>query len=172
MRKSKRRRLSFSLIATALSASPLCAQQERSTYFEERTVSRPSAVSNTESIEEPSLGRPKYRQRIKDLGEQIHLVQSKGFISQDEATKFLDRQSKLFSMEAEARNNGFPKPATDDLEKAITLLNEEVFKASHKNNPIKPGQAEREVNDPNLIPAYPDKDLQPGSGQASTSKDK
>jgi hypothetical protein len=156
------------LVVFALSAGPLRAQQERSILIEQRSSGSPG-VQISESTE---VGRPKYRQRIMDLGDQIRLVQNKGFISEDQATKFLNRQSGLISTEKELREKGFPKPPTDDLEKAITLLNEEVFKASHKNDPIKPGQAEKEVHDPNLIPAYPDKELQPGSGQVAGSKGK
>jgi hypothetical protein len=152
------------LVSFSLCGAPVWAQQGR-TIIEERTYSSGRPI--VQEIESSSLVRPKYRQRLKDLGEQIQLVQNKGFISQDEATKFLERQSRLLSLEAEVRKSGFPKPEADDLEKKITLLNEEVFKASHKNNPIKPGQAEREVNDPNLIPAYSDPKLQPGSGQVS-----
>ncbi len=67
-------------------------------------------------------------------------------------------------MEEKTRQDGFPKPEADDLEKSITKLNSDVFSASHKSNPVKAGSAEKEVHDPNLIPAYPDANLQPGSG--------
>ncbi len=156
------------LVVFGLTAAPSFAQQERSSFsITSVNSSGPPGVQITESTE---VGRPKYKQRITDLGDQIRLIQNKGFISQGEADKFLSRQSELTSMEKETREKGFPKPATDDLEKAITLLNEEVFKASHKTNPVKAGQAENEVNDPNLIPAYPDRNLQPGSGHLSGSK--
>lgn len=108
---------------------------------------------------------PKFKQRIADLGDQIRMAQSKGFITDAEATQFTDRQSKLFLIEADANKKGFPKPDLDNLEKAITLLNSDLFKAMHKNDPVKPGTSENEVNDPNLIPAYPDPELQPGSGK-------
>jgi len=157
------------LVAFSFCAAPLGAQEGRSTYMEVRRTTR-SASPSTQVAEEVEQGRPKYRKRIKDLGDQIHLVRDKGFITQEEADKFLNRQTELFAMEADVRKNGFPRPASNDLEKSITLLNEQVFKASHKNDPIKPGQAEKEVNDPNLIPAYPDKDLQPGSGKVSAPK--
>ena len=124
----------------------------------------PVMADSVETTETVSLNPAKYAQRVKDLGEQIQLVQSKGLITGDEASKFLERQGKLKNMEEETRKAGFPKPQADELEKSITLLNADLFKASHKSNPIKPGQADKEVNDPNLIPAYPDANLQPGSG--------
>ncbi|HEY9760265.1 MAG TPA: hypothetical protein V6C97_34225 [Oculatellaceae cyanobacterium] len=124
----------------------------------------PVFADSVETTETISFNGAKYAQRVKDLGEQIQLVQSKGLITNDEATKFLERQSKLKTTEEEVRKGGFQKPQADELEKSITLLNADVFKASHKSNPIKPGQADKEVNDPNLIPAYPDANLQPGSG--------
>ncbi len=113
---------------------------------------------------------PKFKQRITDLGDQIRLVQGKGFITQDEASKLLDRQSKLFVQESEVSKRGFPKADLDVLEKAITLLNADLFKAMRKSNPVQAGPAEKEVNDPNLIPAYSDPELQPGSGHISEPK--
>jgi len=74
----------------------------------------------------------KYQQRIKDLGEQIHLLQSKGLITEDDAAKLIERQSQLSKSEESVRNDGFQKPATDELEKSITALNADVSTASHK----------------------------------------
>jgi len=124
--------------------------------------------AHADSVEEVSTSRgpnpAKYQQRIKDLGDQIQLLGNKGLITKEEVAQFMERQSQLGKSEESVRNGGFQKPATDELEKSVTLLNADVFKASHKSNPIKPGQAEKEVNDPNLVPAYPDANLQPGSG--------
>jgi TolA-binding protein len=145
------------LAALAASRAPMNAQPST-------LLAQSSSSSVTEEVR---LGEPKYRQRIKDLGEQIEMIQGKGFLTKPEADKFMQRIEELRGMEAEARKNGYAKPEADELEKGITLLNEQVFKASHKNNPIKPGPAEKEVNDPNLIPAYPDANLQPGSGKVS-----
>jgi hypothetical protein len=113
---------------------------------------------------------PKFKQRINDLGDQIRLVQSKGFITGIEASKFLDQQSKLLLQESEVSMKGFPKADLDTLEKAITLLNADLFAAMRKCDPVKPGSAEKEVNDPNLIPAYTDPELQPNSGHMSEPK--
>jgi hypothetical protein len=120
--------------------------------------------ARADSVEVTTTMQLKYRQRIKDLGEQIQMLESKGLLTKDESTKFLERQSQMSKAEEAIRNGGFQKGPTDELEKSVTLLNSDVFKASHKNNPVKPGQADKEVNDPNLIPAYPDANLQPGSG--------
>jgi hypothetical protein len=105
-----------------------------------------------------------YQQRIKDLGNQVQLLQGKGLLTNDEVSKFTVRLSQLSKVEESVRSGGFQKAPTDELEKSVTQLNGDVFKASHKANPIKPGQADKEVNDPNLIPAYPDANLKPGSG--------
>lgn len=93
------------------------------------------------------------------------MARSKGFITDAEASQFLDRKTKLLDVEAEANKKAFPKDDIDSLEKAITLLNSDLFKAMRKTDPVKPGQADKEVNDPHLIPAYPDPELQPGSGK-------
>jgi len=74
----------------------------------------------------------KYHQRIKDLGEQIQLLESKGLITKDEAAKFTERQAQLDKSEESVKSAGFQKPATDELEKSITALNADVSKASHK----------------------------------------
>ncbi len=132
------------------------------------TLETPTGAVDSNSVRtyKPTLiFVPKFKERLLNLADQIRLVQSKGFISSDEASLFLDRQSKLLLQEAEASKKGFPRPELDDLEKAITLLNSDLFKASKKSDPVKPGPAQTEVNDPNLIPAYPDPELQPGSGK-------
>jgi hypothetical protein len=113
---------------------------------------------------------PKFKQRLNDIADQIKMAQGKNFITAAEASQFLERENKLLSVEADASKNGFPKSSIDDLEKAITLLNGDLFKAMRKSDPVKPGTAEKEVNDPNLIPAYPDPELQPGSGQMEQKK--
>jgi hypothetical protein len=120
--------------------------------------------ARADSVEVIKTAQLKYRQRIKDLGEQIQMLESKGLLTKDESAKFMERQSQLGKSEEVIENGGFQKGPTDELEKSVTLLNSDVFKASHKSNPIKPGQADKEVNDPNLIPAYPDANLKPGSG--------
>jgi hypothetical protein len=124
----------------------------------------PAPADNVEPSGTMRLINPKYQQRVKNLGEQIQMLEGKGLLTKEETAKFMERQSQLSKSEEAARNGGYQKPETDQLEKSITLLNSDVFKASNKHNPIKPGQAEKEVNDPNLIPAYPDANLQPNSG--------
>jgi hypothetical protein len=120
--------------------------------------------ARADSVEVTKTIQLKYQQRIKDLGEQIQMLESKGLLTKDESAKFMQRQSQMSTSEEAIRNGGFQKGPTDELEKSVTLLNSDVFKASHKSNPVKPGQADKEVNDPNLVPAYPDANLQPGSG--------
>lgn len=107
---------------------------------------------------------PKFKERIRNLGEQIQMAQGKGFIGSQEANAFMDRQAKLLIQEQEAAKKEFQKEDMDKLETDITVLNGDLFKAMRKSDPVKPGAAETEVNDPNLIPAYPDPELQPGSG--------
>ncbi len=127
-------------------------------------VAAPVFAQSVEISASTELNQAKYAQRVKDLGEQIRLARGKGLISEDDASKFTARQQELKGMEEKTRQGGFQKPQADELEKSITRLNADLFAASHKTNPIKPGQAEKEVHDPNLIPAYPDANLQPGSG--------
>jgi hypothetical protein len=127
-------------------------------------VATPVFAQSVQITESTELGQAKYAQRVKDLGEQIRLVRSKGLITQDDESKFVARQQELRTIEEKTRQGGFQKPEADELEKSITKLNADLFAASHKSDPIKPGQAQKEVHDPNLIPAYPDANLQPGSG--------
>jgi hypothetical protein len=131
-------------------------------------IAAPVFAQNVEITASTELGQAKYAQRVKDLGDQIRLVRSKGLITQDDEAKFTTRQQELKSMEEKTREGGFQKPEADQLEKSITKLNADLFAASHKSDPVKPGQAEKEVHDPNLIPAYPDANLQPGSGSAQS----
>lgn len=131
-------------------------------------VLSPGTAGSSESVRtvRPTLiFVPKFRERLINLGDQIRMVQAKGFISAEESSAFLSRQAVLLEQETTAAKNGFQRAEVDSLEKAITLLNSDLFKASKKSDPVKPGPAETEVNDPNLIPAYPDAELQPGSGK-------
>jgi hypothetical protein len=113
---------------------------------------------------------PRFKQRINDLGDQIRLARSKGFITPEEESRLQERQSKLLLQEADVSQKGFLKPDLDALEKAVTLLNGDVFAAMRKSDPVKSGSAEKEINDPNLIPAYTDPELQPNSGTPSAQK--
>lgn len=113
---------------------------------------------------------PKFKQRLNDLADQVHLAQGKAFITADEAAKFMERQSKLLTVEADLSRRGYPKEELDSLEKSITSLNADLFAAMHKTDPVKPTASEKEVNDPNLIPAYNDPELKPGSGHVDAPK--
>lgn len=118
--------------------------------------------------EKPSiLFIPRFKQRLNDIGAQIKMAEQKGFISPQDAQTFASRASLLLLQESEVSEKGFPKPVLDDLEKSITLLNSDLFAAMHKKNPIRPGLSEKEINDPNLIPAYSDPALQPRARQTS-----
>ncbi len=108
---------------------------------------------------------PKFKERLVNLAEQVNMAEGKGFITKEEAAGFIERQKSLLAKEAEASKSGFPRADVDELERSVALLNSDLFKAMRKNDPVKPGPAESEVNDPNLIPAYPDPELQPGSGK-------
>ena len=77
---------------------------------------------------------PKFKERIKNLKEQIDFSLTKGFITADQAAALTTRQGQLAGQEAELAKSGYPKPALDDLEKAITLLNSDLHKASQKGN--------------------------------------
>lgn len=155
---------------STLSSSSKTTTSQKSNSTFSRSSSSSSTMSTAASKRDPSITKPsikyvpKFKQRINDLGEQMKMAQTKGFISAVELGKFVERKSQLLLQEEAASKKGFPKEEVDKLETAVTQLNADLFKAMRKSDPVKPGAAESEVNDPNLIPAYPDPELQPGSG--------
>lgn len=82
---------------------------------------------------------PKFKERIKNLKEQVEFSLGKGFISQDESTQFHSRLTQLSAQEADLEKKGYPKGELDSLEKGITGLNSDLFKASNKPSGEKPG---------------------------------
>ena len=68
----------------------------------------------------------KYRQRIKDMGEQLDNGVSKGWISSAKASQLKQELSDVDSLETDVSSKGFPKEATNDLEKKVTALNEHI----------------------------------------------
>ncbi|MBX9719756.1 MAG: hypothetical protein K2X81_00035 [Candidatus Obscuribacterales bacterium] len=95
-----------------------------------------SFSSETVRTEKPSIFFvPKFKQRILDLKEQITLGQTKGFLSSEEVAAFMQRDGQLLLQEEDLAKKNYPKAQLDDLEKAITLLNGDLFKAMNKKGP-------------------------------------
>jgi hypothetical protein len=58
-------------------------------------VAAPVFAQSVEVSASTGLNPAKYAQRVKDLGEQIRLVRSKGLITEDDATKFSARNLSI-----------------------------------------------------------------------------
>jgi tetratricopeptide (TPR) repeat protein len=80
---------------------------------------------------------PKFRKRISDLAEQIQFVQNKGFISAADSAAFLARQKSMLAKEEDLRAHGYPKEEMEGLDKEIAGLNNDLFAAMGKSDPVK-----------------------------------
>ncbi len=95
-----------------------------------------SFSSETIRTEKPSIFFvPKFKQRIMDLKDQITLGQKNGYLTNEEVAAFMERDNQLLQQEEDLARKNYPKAQLDELEKAITLLNGDLFKASNKKGP-------------------------------------
>lgn len=103
---------------------------------------KPEAGGNTSSeffYERKGMGTPdvqaldgKYKKRLANLAEQVETGAAKGWLTADEAAKFRQELSELQSKAQKTAAAGFAKGEADDLEKSVTLFNQNLYKASNK----------------------------------------
>jgi hypothetical protein len=74
----------------------------------------------------------KYRQRIKDMGEQLDNGIAKGWISSGKGEQLKKELSDVDAMETDVSAKGFEKEPTNVLEKKVTALNEHITNAMKK----------------------------------------
>jgi hypothetical protein len=102
--------------------------------------SNQGASSETVTFADKKVFVPKFKERIKNLREQVDFSLGKTFISKDESSKFHSRLDQLHAQEEDLAKRGYPKSELDDLEKGITGLNSDLFKASNKPSGEKAGE--------------------------------
>lgn len=96
--------------------------------------------SETVTFTDKKVFVPKFKERIKNLREQVDFSLGKSFISKDESSTFHSRLDQLHAQEEDLAKRGYPKTELDDLEKGITGLNSDLFKASNKPSGEKAGE--------------------------------
>lgn len=74
----------------------------------------------------------KYKERLKNWGEQIQMGINKGWLSEADAGIFKERLEKLRALETEVSSKGYPKPELDDMEKQFTRYNQDLSDAGSK----------------------------------------
>lgn len=109
----------------------------------------------------------KYKERLKNWGEQIQMGLTRGWLSQADAGIFKDRLEKLRTLEADVSSKGYPKPELDDMEKQFTKFNQDLSDAGTKSTaPPVPKGADKGPND--VVPSDSD-ETPPTDGLSSTS---
>jgi hypothetical protein len=88
----------------------------------------PARADEITSTITPNL-EAKYRQRIKDMREQLDNGLSKGWISSAKGEQLKQELSDVDTLETGVSSQGFPKEPTNDLEKKVTALNEHITSA-------------------------------------------
>jgi len=92
--------------------------------------------SVTEEVVEIKNGvRFEYRQRLKDLQEQIDRGLVKGWINADQAAALSAQHDRLLSATKKAKKAGWPKDQVNQLEKDVTAFNAKVSTALSKGAP-------------------------------------
>lgn len=112
-------------------------------------------VSESESYESRGVGfrgankvEFKYKERLKNWGEQIEMGLSKGWLNNADATVFKGRLEQLRTLEAEVSGRGYPKPELDDMEKQFTKFNQDLSDAGSKlTSPAVPKGADKSPAD-------------------------
>lgn len=102
----------------------------------------PSSASPPESSSETAIERrgvmgvqganvfvPKFKERLKNLGEQIELGVSKGWLNAEQVDQFKKERERVAAFEAEVSQKGYPKPEVAELEKQVTALNQNLSQA-------------------------------------------
>lgn len=125
--------------ATASFADQTSYTKTETSSTSNSTVGGSSSSTETKlRTEKPSIAfTPKFNRRIMNLGEQIDLALSKGFISSEEAASFKQRQMQLVSMDEEATKKKMPQTSVIEIERALTVLNADMYRAMHKDTAAK-----------------------------------
>lgn len=109
----------------------------------------------------------KYKERLKNWGEQIQMGITRGWLSEADAGIFKDRLEKLRTLEADVSSKGYPKPELDDMEKQFTKFNQDLSDAGTKSTaPPVPKGVDKGPND--VVPSDSD-GTPPTDGSSSTS---
>lgn len=107
-----------------------------------------SSSSSSESTTEVKKFAPKFRQRLKDIKEQINTGVTKGWITQDQADQLKKQHDEVAAFEVEVRSKGYPRKQEDQLEQQVTELNQSVQSAIAKSSASKepqPSKSESEA---------------------------
>jgi hypothetical protein len=93
--------------------------------------------SDSEMVEIKDGVRYEYKQRLKNLKEQIDKGLVKGWIKADQATVLMAEHDRLLTATKKAKNDGWPKDQVDKLEKAVTAFSAKVSSTLSKGNAAK-----------------------------------
>lgn len=128
---------SYSRVETRSSSTS--SSTTTSTGSSDKTGKTDGSQTETGTFADKKVFVPKFKERIKNLKEQVDFSLGKGFITQAESTAFHARLDQLHVQEEDLAKKGYPKAELDGLEKGITGLNSDLFKASNKASAEKAG---------------------------------
>ncbi len=143
----------------------------------ESTRSSPKQSSDavvTESTETPDgsvkkLFVPKFQQRLNNLKEQIERGITKGWLTAEQSEKFKQQHEKAAALEADVRTKGYPKDGVDNLEKAVTGLNDSLSQALIKGSTPAPEKPAANQQSAGQTPASTSQS-KPAPATSTTSK--
>jgi|AGTN01.1.fsa_nt_gi hypothetical protein len=157
LEKSLSVKLGFLTALIALTSSTIAGADEGSVPI---NYSESSELRGYGGVREANKIEFKYKERLKNWGEQIQMGISKGWLSDADAVVFKDRLEKLRTLEAEVSSKGYPKPELDDMEKQFTKYNQDLSDAGTKSTaPPVPKGADKSPAD--VLP--PDADTEPAA---------
>ncbi len=90
--------------------------------------------SESEMVEIKNGVRYEYRQRLKDLKQQIDNGVTKSWINADQAATLNTEHDRLVAATKKARAAGWPKDQTDQLEKDVTAFSAKVSSTLSKSS--------------------------------------
>lgn len=134
-------------------SSSTSSSSSTSTGSSDKSGTNQGGTVETVTFTDKKVFVPKFKERIKNLKEQVDFSLGKGFITQDESAQFHSRLTQLHAQEEDLAKKGYPKGELDVLEKGITGLNSDLFKASNKPAADKPGTTTTGGASPAAAPA-------------------
>jgi len=92
--------------------------------------STPLLPASADDSPVPEKMAAQYKVRLDNSKEQIDLGLTKGWLKPAKAEELKKELAAAYALESDVKAKGYPKDATVELEKAVTLLNQHVTSAA------------------------------------------
>lgn len=152
----KRIGMSFlAIVSTVMSCTASFAEDaapKKNELTRQETSTKTTITTAGVGIKESNKFAFKYKERLKNLKEQINLALTKAWLTPDQGEIFFGKLTRLEILEGGLSAKDYPQPETNELEKAITLLNSDLYTVMNRASSTKQDHAKKN-NQENGAPA-------------------